>query len=120
MRKNDRSFNEVLKLAHVPWPSPIHQGSHRFRWDPFDRPVHFGGVPLGEMTRKLKYVIGTVPQWWRGDRKNLQAILKIAAKKFLFHHLGQVPVGCRNQPDVDWNGSGASQPFNSLFLQGPQ
>ena len=63
---------------------------------------------------------GMIAQRRRRDREHLQPVVEIAAEKLIAHHLGQIPVGCRHQPDVDGDGARAAQPLKRLLLQSPQ
>ena len=99
---------------------PAHQRAHRLRRDLVDLPAHFRGVFLGEVPGEDRYVLGVIAQRRRRDRKDLQPVIEIASEEFVAHHLGEIPVGRRHQPDVDGNRLGAAQPLERLLLQGPE
>ena len=80
----------------------------------------FRRVLLGEVPGEYRYVLGMIPQRRRHDREHFQAVIEIAAEKFIPHHLGQIAVGCRQQTDVDGDGAGAAQSLEGLFLQSPE
>src|SRR5690349_5392784 len=85
----------------------------------FDLFVHFAGVLLGEVPGEYWYVLGVIAQRRRGDRKYLQAVVAVASKEFIAHHLGQVSVCGGGGPDVNGNRPGPSRPCERLLLEGP-
>jgi len=68
------------------------------------------------MTDQGGYILRNFPQRKSGDRENHQPVIKIVPEVFIFHHLGQIAVGSRNQPNVNSDSFRAAQPFECLFL----
>src|SRR5690242_11719827 len=68
-RKDDRPFNEVLELTHIPGPGPAHEDRHSVRRNRFHRSVHFPGVLPGEVPGEHGYILGVIAQRRSRDRK---------------------------------------------------
>ena len=83
------------------------------------RPI-FAAYFLVKCRARIGYVLGVIAQRRRRDREDFQPVIEIAAEEFVPHHLGEIPVGCRHQPDVDGDRLGAAQPLERLLLQSPQ
>ena len=113
-------LDEVLELAHIPRPGPVHQGFHGISGNGVDVPVHVFGILLGEVSHQNGYVFRMISQRRRNDGEDLQPVIQIAAKEFVPHHLGQIPVRRRHQPDVDGDGACAAQSLEGLLLQSAQ
>ena len=111
MRKDDRPFDEVFELPYVPRPRPARQGFHRLGRDFIDLLVHFPGILRGKVPDQHRDIFGMIPQRRRSNGKDLQPIVEIAAKEFVSHHLRQIAVSSRYQPDVNGDRLGASQPL---------
>ena len=69
------------------------------------------------MPDQFRNVFGTLSQGWHVDRKYLHPIIKIFTKCALFYHRGQVPMRCRDQPDVNLMRAVATEPLEFLLLQ---
>ena len=104
-RKDDRPFNEVFEFPHVSRPRPVHQSSHRVRRNLVDLPVHFAAYFLVKCRARIGYILRAIAQRRRRDRKDFQPVVEIASEELVPHHLSEVAVGCRHQPDVDGNRS---------------
>jgi len=115
--EDDRPFNEVFQLAYIARPRPAHQGPHRIGRNLVDLFVHFQGVLLGEVPGEYGYVLGMIAQRRRRDREHFQAVVEITPEELVPHHLREVPVRGRHQPDVDGDRLGAAQSLERLLLQ---
>src|ERR1039458_6641322 len=114
--KDHRAFNEVLELPYVSRPMPAYQSAHRVGRNLIDLAVHLCGIFLREMPGEYGYVLRPIAQRRGRDRKDFQPIVEIASEEFIPHHLGEIPVGCRHQPDVNGNGLSAAQALKLLLL----
>src|ERR1051326_2855583 len=119
-RKNDGPFNEVFEFPNVAWPSIVHERPHRLRRNPLDLFAYLARVLLGEVSSKYRNILRVIAQGRSRDRKYLEAVVEVASKKLVAHHLGQVAVGGGDEPDVNGNGPGPSQPLERLLLQRPE
>src|ERR1044071_5490301 len=119
-RKNDGPFNEVLELPNVAWPRIIHERPHRLRRNPLDVFVHLTRVLMGEVPSEYGDVLRVIAQRRRRDREYLKAVVEIASKELVAHHLSQVAVGGGDEPDVNRNRPGSSQPLERLLLESPE
>ncbi len=84
-----------------PGPGPIHEGLHRFRRDLVNRPIHFGGAFLSEVPGEYGYVLWMIALRRYSDREDLKPVIEIASEEFVSRHMGQIPFGCRQQPDIN-------------------
>ena len=72
------------------------------------------------MVRKQRYVFAAFAQCRDGNWKNVQPIKEILAEFSLANHLCKVAVSRGNDPHINMNSPGASQPFKLLLLQHAQ
>ena len=72
------------------------------------------------MLDQKRDVLTPLPQWWNGDRKNIEAVEEIRPEGALQNHLVQVLVGGGDEPNVNTDGSAASKPLVLLLLQNSQ
>src|SRR5258708_88382 len=69
------------------------------------------------MRNQDRNVFAARPQWWQQDRKHIQTGVEVAAKFAPLHHLRQIAVSCRHQPNVHLVSPSAAQALELLFLQ---
>src|SRR6266566_8716548 len=86
----------------------------------FDLLLHATAVLLSEIADEQGNILGALSQWRDADRKNIKPIIQVGAELAVFDHFLEVAVGCRYQPNVDFLGSSAAQPFKLAFLQCPK
>src|ERR1035441_6808746 len=94
---------------------PAHQSAHCVRWNLIDLKPHFCGILLREMPCEYGYVLRPIAQRRGRDRKDFQPIVEIASEELTPHHLREIPIGCRRQPDVNGNRLRAAQPLKRLL-----
>src|ERR1017187_5154174 len=82
--------------------------------------MHLPGVLLSEVMREYGDIFRVVTEGRYRDRENLQPVIEIAAEELITHHLLQIPIGGREQADINQDGAGASEPFELLFLESAQ
>ena len=85
-----------------------------------DALVHPRRELLREVLHERRNVIGPLAQRRIENRKDVEAIVEIAAELLVGDHLREIAVGCRDEPDVDADGAGAAQPLELLLLQHTQ
>jgi hypothetical protein len=61
-----------------------------------------------------------VPKRRNFDRENINAVVEIAPKPSLFHHLAEVSIRGRHQAKIDVNRPASAQPLKFLFLESSQ
>src|SRR5437588_6696451 len=72
------------------------------------------------MRDEVRNVLAALAQWRQRDRENIQTVVEVDAKFAPLHHLHQVTVCCRHQPNVHLVSTSAAQAFELLFLQDTQ
>jgi hypothetical protein len=60
------------------------------------------------MPDQKRDVLTPMPQWWNGDRKNIEAIEEIRSDTALQNHLLQVLITGGDEPNVNVDGSAAA------------
>jgi len=117
--KNHRPLYEILEFANVTRPAPVHKGLHGFRRNRFNPLSHALRMAAQKIPDEQRNVFATLAQRRKGDRKNLQAIVQVAAK-LSGDHLGEIAIGGGDQADIDGNGSCPADAFKFFFLQRTQ
>src|SRR5882672_7878979 len=82
--------------------------------------AHSASQDLDKMCDQSRNVFPALAQRWQWYRKNIQPVVKIAAKFVAFHHVKQISVGRSYQPNVHLVRASATQALELLFLQDPQ
>src|SRR6266481_1222311 len=93
------------------------ESRHGFRGNVFDLLTHAAAKNLDKMVHQRRNVFASLPQRREQDRKNIQAIIEVAAKFVPLDHVVQIPVGRSYEPDVYLMGPSAAQPLELLLLQ---
>ena len=86
----------------------------------FNLLTHPATTNLDKMCHQRRNIFWACPQGWQHDRENVQPIIEVAAKFAPVHHLHQITICCRHQPDVHLISPSAAQAFELLFLQHAQ
>ena len=112
--------NYILKLPYIAGPIVRDKPAHSFSRDMRDIPACFFPVFMQEMISKRGDVFSSFPERRHGNREDVQPVKKILPESVFFYHPGQIPVCCRNEPDIDFNRFSAADRPEFLFLQYPQ
>ena len=99
-RKDHRAFHQVLQLADVARPRIPLEGSHGFRRNAVDLLPHAAAKQLHEMCDKGGNVFPALSERRQHDGEDVQTIIQVTAKLPASYHLDQIPIGCRDQPDI--------------------
>src|SRR5580658_5574941 len=118
--QDDRAFHQVLQLADVSWPFPGYECLHDRRRYSFDLLLDLLREFLHKITDQQWNIFFALPKRWDANRKNIQAVVQIAAKFTFRNHPDQVAVGRSNQANVHLQSSRAPEPFKLLFLKSSQ
>ena len=118
--EDNAPLNEILQLTNVPRPEIGDEGRHRFRRDVCDFLTHPAGINLDKMFDQRRDVFPALPQRWQRDRKHIETVVEVTAKFVPLHHLNQIPVCRRDEPNVYLVSASAAQTFELLFLQDTQ
>src|SRR5213594_3251666 len=99
-REDDRSLDDVLKLAHISGPCVGAQPVQHFRAQSPHALSHLRSVEHGEMPRKVWNVLRPLSQGRDDDRKYVETIVEVRAEALVAHGLLEVAIGGRDQPHV--------------------
>ena len=99
-RQDDRPLHGVFKFTHIARPGIVHQQAHGAIRDFGYRLAQLSAKDLEKVKRQCRDVIAALPEGWRVDRKNVDAIVQVLAESALQHHRLEILVGGRDQPDI--------------------
>ena len=69
------------------------------------------------MLDELRNVLAAIAQRRNGDRKHVEPVVQVATETTLPDFLGQVPIGRRDDADIDVDRARAAQPLDLALLQ---
>src|SRR5579863_1563209 len=75
---------------------------------------------MNEMRNQHRNVFQALSKCWKGDGKDVEAIIEIHSELLLGHQGGKVLIGRCHDADVDATSISTAQPFELLFLQNSQ
>src|SRR5262245_25380520 len=75
------------------------------------------GEAIDEMSGEGRDIASTLAQGGHRDRKDVQAVEEITPEAARTNLFGEIPVGCRDHPDVDLNGTRRSESLELSVLQ---
>src|SRR5262249_2830009 len=93
---------------------------HYGRGNPINVFLHTCCISRHKVSYQQRNVFCPIPQGRDRYRKNVEAIVEIAAKQFLGDQLPQVPIRRCHKPHINLYGLRAAQPFELSLLQDPQ
>src|SRR5208337_2834871 len=120
LREYHAALNEVLQLADISSPIGIHQSLHRGSRDRPDALLHTAGEARHKKVDQELNVFASFAQRRDFNGKHPQPVEKVLAKLIVADHAFQIPMGGRNQTNINVDGLGTSEAFEILFLQGAQ
>src|SRR2546425_7398946 len=82
-----------------------------------DWSLHLLSEFVGEEMHQQRNIFGTLTQRRYVNRKNIQAVVKVAAKFLFSHQFGKVTVGSGDDADIHPQSARAAQTFKFLLLQ---
>src|SRR5215471_51277 len=114
---DDRSLDDVAKLAHVAGPRVVAQAHHRGLIHPLDLPavlvVELGDEGLDED----RDVLSPLAQRWQRNGQHVDPVVEILAERLVPHRLRGIAVGRRDDPHVDLDLRLAADPADHAILQ---
>ena len=115
-----RPLDEVLKFANIAGPVMSQQAidnGFRYKIDFF-----FEGltVVVDKVRDQLDDVFLAVTQGGHGNVNDVEAIIEVQPEFFFFDCLGEIDIGSRDHPDINFEGFGAPDPEDFTVLQHPQ
>lgn len=114
-------FHGVLQLPHVARPIVRSQQFHGFRIEGPDLLLfQHPSVHLQKMMRQNSNIGSSLTERRNLDRYHAEPIVEILPELSGLHHLLQVPVGSRDNADIDIDIAIGTYPLYLLFLQSPQ
>src|SRR5579862_617078 len=117
LRQDDGALDEVLQLSHIARPLPLCQSLHDLGRNRGNGLLHSPGMFRHKIINEQRNVAAALMQRRKPDRKNIQAIVEIAAELTLFDHLRQITIRGSDETNVHRDSPSASQPLNLFFLQ---
>src|SRR5258705_12793087 len=114
LRKDNCAFNHILQLAYISRTGMPLESRHGVRRNRFDPLFHSVTKYLDEMRDQGGNVFPALSKRRQKDREDVQTIVQITAKLTSRYHLAEIPIGCRDQSDIHFVGSTASQSFELL------
>ena len=78
--ENYRTLDEIFELANVSWPMPSRQLLDGRGGNRFDLLLHSLRIFLREIAHQQRNVLRPFAQWRNPNRKNIQAVVEVAAK----------------------------------------
>ena len=110
----------MLELAHVALPGISHERAQSVTIDTAHLAAEVQVEFTYEMIRKQRDVLPMLPKRRQRDMDDFQAIEEVAAESPRLDFLGEVPVGARDDADVDPEGLGAADRLHLLLLEHAQ
>src|SRR6266436_5074958 len=102
---DDRSLNHVLQFADVPWPGVGAKQVEAFFGYPLYVLSHLPRAMIDEVFDQHRNVFSSFPQRRHINRKNVETVEEIAAKRTRLDGHLQVTVCGSNHSHICWNGS---------------
>ena len=115
-RENDGPFDKILEFAHVARPVPFDESIHRLARNRFDMPAHALRMAGEKIADEKRNVLATLAKWRNRDGENAKPVVQVAAELSGVDHLSQVAICGGHETNIYGNRSGASDPFEFLFL----
>src|SRR5207344_3230348 len=106
--QHHEALNEILHLSDVSWPAVSPHYRHGIAIHLNSRFLSPTRVKGQEMTNKKRYVRVALTQRWKFQWKNVQAIKEIFPKFSLPHRYPKIPIGRRDDSDIDLHSSVAA------------
>ncbi len=113
-------LDAVFQFTDVSGPVIIHEHVNGGRRKTADILTVLLGVFFEEMIRQQQHIGLTLPQRGHIDRKHVEPVIQIAAKRPILYGLFQILVGGRYDPYVGLDGLVSADPFEFFLLQHPQ
>src|SRR5262245_36005299 len=114
---NHRPLDHVLQLAYVTWPRIRTQVIHSPLVDSLDRLARLARVAIDEVFDQQRDVIRALTQGGHADRKDVQPIEEIAAKRARPDRGWQVTIGGGDDADVDLHRRSSPDALELTLLQ---
>src|ERR1700739_1509794 len=120
VRADYRSFDEVLKLSHVPRPTVCAEQVQRFFWNVADLLAHAPREYFNKVRHQKRNILPAFAEGRQYDGKDIQTIVKIAAVPIACNHFAQIAMGGGHQTNINPMSLAAAQTFELFFLKDPQ
>src|SRR3990170_2772787 len=119
-RERDGALDHVLQLAHVPGPPVLEEPGHGLLAEPFEPLPQGPRDPPEEVLGQERDVFGSLPEAGEPDRDHGQAIIEVLPELPLLDERQEVPVGRRDEPEVQPDLFLPAHRADGLVLEGPQ
>src|SRR5687768_1676681 len=98
---HERTLDRVLQLPHVPRPRMLGENPHRARRDTLRLETHARSVSLEKKERELGHIVGTLAQWGKRDRHDVDPVKKVRTEAAGRNVRLEIAIRCRDHPDID-------------------
>ena len=115
--EKDGALDKIFELTNVAGPGVIDKCVHRFGGNVLDGFVQAAAEILHEVTNEQGHVFAAFAQRRNLNRKNIEAIVEIAAKFAVGDEAREVAIGGGHDADVDGLRAIAAEAFELLLLQ---
>src|SRR5262249_15178612 len=112
----DCALNNVFEFAHIPGPVIVHQDLQRFRAETVNRLFVFFAVLLSKEVYKGRYVFLTLTERRKLNVDDVEAVVEVFAETPFVDKLLQIDICRGNDPGIDPDCLGGSEPHEFLFL----
>ena len=100
--------NAVFELPDISWPGIVFHQRYGARSEVFNARTIFVAGSFQNEPRQQHEVITTLPQWWKLNFNNVEAVIKVFSKASGFDGLFEVFMGRSKDTDVDVFGLGSA------------
>src|SRR5688572_22373293 len=83
-RENHRALDHIFQFSDIARPGIANQPLERFLVNILARTAEFHAAVLKKMSSQNGNVLRAIPQWRQPDRKDIQTIKEIGAKRTVF------------------------------------
>ena len=120
MRQNDRALDGILKLSDIARPIVRHEPRHRRLGDTGRGTVHATGCLLHKMHHQRSNIFLSFTQGWDLYRKDTETVEEVLPEASGLDFLEEIPIGRRNDADIDLARPGIPNALELTFLQNAQ
>src|SRR5262249_4512329 len=115
--ERDCMLNDILKLPDI--SRPREAPKHRFGlgMNASHNAAGILRIHFDEMPRQYQNVFGTVAQWWRPYRNDVESVVQILAELFFADRFFHIAICRRDETNIDPYGMCSAHSLDLPFLQ---
>src|SRR6266581_8309670 len=88
----DPAPDDAPEFPDVARPGILQEQIHHFWCDSLDHAVGFSGTVVDKVIDQQRQIDQALAQWWYPDRKRIEAIVEVIAKRPLLDHFFQIAI----------------------------